>query len=562
MINITVAGTNAHICELQVAHSTMLMARKGMPGHAVYNVVRNVVEMIHLTRGSADLAALGYFLHDVDNLPETFTNWLEDDVPLNEWYGITTDKRGNVVEVDLLKLDPMHERNHQLPNLRKLRLSCFPDATATYIDRIIRDYRYLPLELLDLRKCRAVRHRHLAALAQGGCLLGIDLRGCYQVKESDLCLLIKGCSKLHPDKIFSTVKGDRFCAAVVEHRPDLQRIDLSQCIGVTDAGLATLIKGCKDLKPDMLVSDAKGFCFCEAVATYQCSIKGIDLSQCIYVTDAGLATLIEGCVNLHPDKILSKAKGDRFCQAVGVNRRKLKNIDLSQCERVTDTGLATILQECTDLHPDKILSNAKGRGFCDEVARSRRKLQQIDLSQCEGVKDKGLASILEGCKDLNPNMILSRVKSYSFCVAVANNHPSLQDIDFSNCTKLNNAGISALVASCTALTNINLSSCERVTNTALSSIASKCTALRSINLSYCDKVSNEGVSALATKCNALTSIDLSETAVEDEGVSALAAKCPTLISINLSCCDITSASVEALAVKCTKMTTIISRNQV
>jgi len=336
----------------------------------------------------------------------------------------------------------------------------------------------------------------------------------------------------------------------------LQRIDLSQCIGVTDAGLAALIKGCKDLNPDMLVSDAKGDRFCEAVATYHFSVKAIDFSQCTDVTDAGLATLIEGCVKLHPDKIVSKAKGDRFCQAVAVNRRKLTHIDLSQCERVTDTGLATILQGCTGLHPDKILSNAKGRGFCVEVARSRRKLQEIDLSQCEGVKDGGLASILEGCKDLNPNMILSGVKSYSFCVAVANNHPSLQDIDLSNCNKVNNAGISALVASCTALTNINLSSCERVTNTAVSSIASKCTALRSINLSYCDKVSDEGVSALATKCNALTSIDLSETAVEDEGISALAAKCPALISINLSCCDITSASVEALAVKCTKMTTI------
>ena len=51
-------------------------------GHAVYNVVRNVVEMLLKTRGSADLAALGDFLDDVDNVPETFTHWLDDDAPL------------------------------------------------------------------------------------------------------------------------------------------------------------------------------------------------------------------------------------------------------------------------------------------------------------------------------------------------------------------------------------------------------------------------------------------------------------------------------------------------
>ena len=98
-------------------------------GHAVYNVVRNVVEMILKSRGSVDLASLGDFLEDADSLPANFTHWLEDNTPLSKWYGIKTDERGNIVEVDLLKLDPTQERPyHQLPNLRTLDLSCFPGA--------------------------------------------------------------------------------------------------------------------------------------------------------------------------------------------------------------------------------------------------------------------------------------------------------------------------------------------------------------------------------------------------------------------------------------------------
>eukprot|EP00750_Incisomonas_marina_P024365 INCI5108.6.p1 GENE.INCI5108.6~~INCI5108.6.p1 ORF type:complete len:634 (-),score=128.42 INCI5108.6:2482-4383(-) len=36
---------NRHICELQVVHRNLLLARKGLPGHAIYNVVRNAAEM-------------------------------------------------------------------------------------------------------------------------------------------------------------------------------------------------------------------------------------------------------------------------------------------------------------------------------------------------------------------------------------------------------------------------------------------------------------------------------------------------------------------------------------
>ena len=37
---------NKHICELQLVHAQMLTARKGLPGHAVYNRVRNAGEML------------------------------------------------------------------------------------------------------------------------------------------------------------------------------------------------------------------------------------------------------------------------------------------------------------------------------------------------------------------------------------------------------------------------------------------------------------------------------------------------------------------------------------
>ena len=39
---------NQHICELQLIHNQMMTARKGLPGHAVYNRVRNASELLML----------------------------------------------------------------------------------------------------------------------------------------------------------------------------------------------------------------------------------------------------------------------------------------------------------------------------------------------------------------------------------------------------------------------------------------------------------------------------------------------------------------------------------
>lgn len=47
MINFYIASDpNQHICEIQLVHKMMLTARKGLPGHAVYNRVRNASELV------------------------------------------------------------------------------------------------------------------------------------------------------------------------------------------------------------------------------------------------------------------------------------------------------------------------------------------------------------------------------------------------------------------------------------------------------------------------------------------------------------------------------------
>ena len=47
MINYVVVIDGAkHVCEVQLVHKSLLTARKGLPGHIIYGVVRNATEVL------------------------------------------------------------------------------------------------------------------------------------------------------------------------------------------------------------------------------------------------------------------------------------------------------------------------------------------------------------------------------------------------------------------------------------------------------------------------------------------------------------------------------------
>ena len=47
MINFYVVSDGAkHVCEVQLVHKSLLTARKGLPGHVIYGIVRNATEVL------------------------------------------------------------------------------------------------------------------------------------------------------------------------------------------------------------------------------------------------------------------------------------------------------------------------------------------------------------------------------------------------------------------------------------------------------------------------------------------------------------------------------------
>ena len=346
-----------------------------------------------------------------------------------------------------------------------------------------------------------------AVMAHRDVLEKINLQGCAVAKDEDLALLLHKYPNMHPDKILSEEKGDNFIETVCTlHAPKLTGIDLNGCKAVSDAALAGLLDKCKRLQVDSILSSKKGDVFLSSVGMKRPLTTKIDLRGCEGVTDKGLADLLSKCKDLDPDNILSDAKGGSFLLAVGEHRKGLEELDLSQASGVTDTDLAKLVGLCPHLHPDKIKSNKKGDAFCSALAKHNANLEEIELSNCKGVTDSGLANLLTGCTKLHPDQVKSGVKASKFVEAVVNTRSDLETIDLSN---------------------------ARVTDDELAKLIEKCPKLYPSKIKSNSKADNF-LTAVAQKRHDLTEIDLMEcTHVTDAGLAKLIEHCPNLSPDNV-----------------------------
>ena len=422
----------------------------------------------------------------------------------------------DLMEIDLLECDAVTDKGLEalakscprlLPNkvLSKAKGNLFCIAVAN---------QHPDLREIDLQKCKAVTDKGLAALANG-CpkllpskvlskakgdlfcvavskqhpnLVEIDLYGCKATTDKGLAALAKSCKQLLPSKVLSLAKGDNFCAEVAAQHPDLTDINLQDCDAVTDRGLEALAVSCHMLLPSRVLSKAKGDRFCLAVAAHHPDLVDINLQDCEAVTDIGLEALAKSCPHLLPSKVISNAKGDRFCSAVAANHPDLTSIDLQACKQVTDKGLAALAQACPQLLPSEVLSLKKGDAFCAAVATQHPNLQEIDLLKCVHVTDTGLAALAAGCGDLLPSKVLSKAKGDRFCEEAANQHFHLTEVSLAGCDRVTDRGVSALLNSWSKLSKINLQDCVHLTDNVLKVLVQNCSSVTEVNLDGCKKV--------------------------------------------------------------------------
>ncbi|VDP65695.1 unnamed protein product [Schistosoma curassoni] len=142
----------------------------------------------------------------------------------------------------------------------------------------------------------------------------------------------------------------------------LTTLEVARCSAITDIGLSAIARVCNkleklDLEDCALVTDST----LAQLAVHCPRLNTLVLSHCDQVTDEGIARLAEGLCG--PDQLQTLAMDncplltDAALEHLGSNCRKLRQLDLYDCQLITKQGINSLevrqltdVQSCFRLH--------------------------------------------------------------------------------------------------------------------------------------------------------------------------------------------------------------------
>jgi len=208
----------------------------------------------------------------------------------------------------------------------------------------------------------------------------------------------------------------------------------------------------------------------------------------------------------------------------------VKTVQLGGSSRLTDRSLALLARNCPEL-------------------------EQLELQRCRNVTNGGILDLVTRCTKLNYLDLTGCPMVSSINIVRKHTHLSLTYLDMSECSSLDDTGLSMIMLNCPLITHLYLRKCTGVTDAGVRSIALYCPQVRELSLSDCPEVSDYGLCELAKLGPSLRYLSVSKCPqISDAGLRQLVSHCYKMRYLNLrGCVSITDATVMSLSRSCTRL---------
>lgn len=214
----------------------------------------------------------------------------------------------------------------------------------------------------------------------------------------------------------------------------------------------------------------------------------------------------------------------------------VQSLSLAHCFHITDTGLITLLEQCTQL--DELNLNSCWLITDTSLLALPASVKRLDLSNCRKITDRGLYHVVGGLTHLTLSYC-KNVTNRSMALMGEKSNTRLEYLNLQRCTTISDAGFETWQQQqMAALRSIDLSDCSFLTDKAIHRLVHAAPRLENVCLSFCCALSESAVEAIALLPN-LSKLDLSfcGAAVSDASISILlAARSNTLQVLNLRGC--------------------------
>ena len=483
-------------------------------------------------------------------------------------------------------------------DLRTVDLSRCSDATPIEIE-IFSDH-VRDVYTLILKSCTIYdktmsligkRCRYLRELDLTGCHLLTDVAmesigmNCKELKR----LSIEGCSQVSDEGVNDIA---RYCSS-------LTALNMNKCQFITDESLTSIGEACQSLKELKLswmqaITDRGIYTFSSYANVNEMEI--LDLSACRKIGDDGVIGVSERLTNLTDLSLYYCNKiTDRGCIAVTHNLIKLKKLSLADLYQITDTALhfdrdgdgrpvidANMLKTMEDLNLTDC-NRLTDYGFASVVTRCVN-LKTLTLAGCVGLTDKCLEMIRTNPVDPTPGRIQPKEvtlydrinlekekKEKEEMLALGDTGPAtaitiskwpaiipnwlrgdqLMTLNIAYCSNFTDKGMECIAATCKNLTAIDISGCTRMTDESILLMASCCSCVSHIKMAYCHGMTDVSLHHMSQELW-VESLDISHCSrITDVGIHTLVSRCNGITELKVAWCrHITNRSMHFLATEC------------
>ncbi|XP_031794556.1 dynein regulatory complex subunit 6 [Sarcophilus harrisii] len=250
-----------------------------------------------------------------------------------------------------------------------------------------------------------------------------------------------------------------------KHYGDLSHIYMTDCERITDVSL----KSIANLK----------------------NLVVLNLANCIRIGDVGLRSFLGGpsSSKLRELNLTHCAQiSDLSLAEMGERCRSLTYLNLRSCTQLTDCGIEFI----TKL-PNLISIDLSVTAITDEALTSlsnHKKLKELSVSECEFITDSGVKHFCQSTPILEHLDVSFCLKlSGEILKALSTKCLRLTSLSIAGCPKMNDLAIRILSKKCHYLHILDVSGCVRLTDKAIEYLLQGCKQLRILKMRYCRRIS-------------------------------------------------------------------------
>ena len=274
---------------------------------------------------------------------------------------------------------------------------------------------------------------------------------------------------------------------IADRCPNLLELNLSSCEGITDKGLTCLVKKCRNIQSLYLyrciriTDDA-----IVQVANHCRSLKKLSLRNC-NITDYSILQLTKHCHEITDLDLSSCDKlTDESISQISVGLPLLESLSLEEISLLTDNSISTLLA-CSRIHTLKL-------AYCKNITQKSitqlvegcQLMQTLDLSYCNQISLDYLFATLSKWKNLK-NLSLKGIHQFTVQPNYLE-HKNLEVLNLSWCKSINDDIIIQISKSFPRLNTLDIAWCSLITSNAILQLIRNQPQVATLNLRGCSKI--------------------------------------------------------------------------